>query len=496
MKRSILIFIMFYFISVNAAFSCVTRTIIIAGDEEDIYSCKSKTPKGEFNGICYAIVEKVAAFLDIKISYRLMPFDKLLQEARAGKVDAIIPVAKNRDKHEYLYFPENGIWVEEHYLFTLKKYGIMYSGDMYDLMNFPIGVVKGYSYGDKFDSAVNSKQIQTVVYPGISGVMEQLKKGEIKIGVGNRDKINYLKSKLKINDLVLLEPCISKDMLYLAFSKKKKAHEELAKLFSDGIETFRRSKEFQKILDDYGFCIPTVKLAANDIPPYYGPNMPNNGPIAEIIIEAFKRVGYEAKIDFVPSWSYLLKSAKNGKYAAGFTGFYSKEREKDYIFSNPLNIFCRFVFLKKKEMNIKIEKQENLEEDLKPYRIGVTHGYIYNFPAFNEMNGLKRVPAISNEVDINNLIKGRLDLVLVDKVIADYIIDKNFPKYKEDLDFIDLVGTTMDRHLLISRRFEDSFQLKRDFDYGLKQIKEDGTFDSIIKEYEEKYGYSFETNKK
>jgi polar amino acid transport system substrate-binding protein len=493
MKRQTLIFILFFIISANMAFNLGRREIIVAGDEDNIYTSPHNTPKGERNGICYAIVEKVAAELGIKIDYRLMPFDKLLQEAKEGKVDAIIPILKTKEWIKYLLYPENGLWVEENYLVTLKKYGINYSGDLDDLLkNFSVGVVNGCSYGRKFDTAVNLKKIQTIIYPKNSAVMEQLKTGKIKVGVGSKDTTEYQKRQLKIDDLVLLEPCLSKDMLYLAFSKKNKDHVKLAKLFSDGIEKFRRSEEFKKILAAYRFGIPTVKLASDDIPPYYGLKMPNNGPIAQIIIEAFKRVGYEVKIDFLSSWSYLLKSVKNGKYAAGFTGFYSKEREKDYIFSEPLNIFCKFVFLKKKKMNIKLEKLD----DLKPYRIGVTHGYLYNFPGFNGMNGLNKVPAISNEVDITNLIKGRLDLVLVDKVIADYIIDKNFQEYKKDLDFIDLFGAKMDRHLLISRRFENPCQLKRDFDYGLKQIKEDGTFDRILKEYEEKYGYSYETNKK
>lgn len=491
MKYVLFVFFLVIIVFVNMNFSKEMKTIIIAGDEEDIYTAPYKTSKGELKGICYAIVEKVATELGIKIDYKLMPFDKLLIEAKAGNVDAIMPVIRRKDRLEYLSYPENGIRVEENYLFTLKKYGVSYSGDWADLRSYPIGVVKGYSYGSKFDAAVESKQIQTIEYPGNNAVLEQLKKGKIKIGTGNKDTTGYLKRQLNFDDLVFLEPCLSKDMIYLAFSKKKKGHEELIKQFSDGIEKFRRSEEYQKLLDKYGFSTRIVKLATEEWPPYYGSKMKNYGPITEIITQAFSKVGYKVEIDFFP-WVSILEKLKNGRYDAGFAAYYSDQRAKDYIYSEPIGIFSRVVFLKKKTMEIDVKKLE----DLKPYRIGVTRGYIYAIPEFDNDQSLNKIESVSEETSIMNLRKGRVDLVIIDKAVASYLINNQFSGKQGDLDFIksDYPNKKIDMHLLISKKFETSNQLKRDFDYGLKQIKEDGTFDKIIKGYEKKYGDFYETN--
>jgi len=487
MKISILILILFFIISVNTSFSQEKKTIIIGGDEEDIYTYPFKTPKGELNGICYTIVEKVAAELGIKIDYKLMPFYKLLQEAKDGKIDAAMPIIKKKGRLEYLFYPENGIWVEENYLVTLDKHGINYSGDLDNLKNYPIGVVKEYSYGDKLDKAIDEKKIQTTTYIGNRMLFEQLKNGALKMVVGNKHTSQYFKRILNIDDLILLDPYISKDMLYLTFSKKRQGYEELAKRFSDGIERFRRSEEFKKMLDKYGFHIQTVKIAADDRPPYYSLEMPNNGPIAEIITQAFKRVGYEVKIDFLP-WRKVLEKVKTGKYDAGFAAYYSEQRSKEYLFSEPIGIYSPESFLKKKSLEVSFKKWE----DLNSYRIGITRGYVYDDADFDNATFLNKIESNSEKNNIENLIKGRLDIVVIDKSAALYLIDKIFKDNKKDLDFLDFANKKNDLHLLISKRFEISGQLKRDFDYGLRQIKKDGTSERILK----KYGYAYETNKK
>lgn len=495
MKKLIIIFILFFFSFIDRTFCLETKTIVIAGDEEDIYTAPFKTPDGKrVDGICYAIIEQVAIGLGIKIEYRLMPFDKLLQEAKLGNVDAVMPVIKTKDRLEYLDYPENGIWVEESYLVTLKKYGINFSGDLADFKNYPIGVVKGYSYGNKFDAAVESKQIKTIEYPGYRAALDDLINGKIKITAVSKDTTEYLKRQLNIGDLIMLEPSLSKDMFYLAFSKKKRRHEELAACFSAGIEKFRRSEEFRKIFDYYGFHIPTVKIAADDRPPYYSPEMTDKGPITEIITQAFKRVAYKVNIDFLP-WANVLEKVKSGKYDAGFAAYYSDQRAKEYLFSDPIDIYSPECFLKKKSLKISFKSLR----DLKPYRIGITRGYVYDDSDFDKATYLKKIESNTEETNIANLIKGRLDIIIIDKAVALYLIDKKFPSNKNDLDFNDLdfidpSNKKIDLHLLISKKFENSSQLKRDFDYGLQQIKADGTFDRIIKKYKKEYGYFNETN--
>jgi polar amino acid transport system substrate-binding protein len=496
MKKTFWVLVLFLGYACNLSFAEIPGKISVGLNEPyPPYTIieSNKRPVGIFP----EIIDAAAKILEIEVEYKQIIWVRMNNEAKKGNIDAVMGLFKTPDRRDDFNFSEGGLIYEEYSFFTLKDNNIKYSGQLEDFKKITIGVVQDYNYGCDFEQATFLKKEKCLTD---QNVLEKLMKKRFDIAIGNKMVIEYYATKLNVlNKIKWLMPPVSKEHSHvIAFSKAKgKQAEELAREFSDAIKQLIENGTFKKILNKYHFdnkeslLIPTVKLAADDLPPYYGPTMPNNGPIAEIIIEAFKRVGYEATIDFLPFWINVMKSVKNGKYTAGFTGFFSKEREKDYTFSEPLNVFCRFVFLKKKKINIKLEKVD----DLKPYRIGVTHGYLYNFPGFNGKNGLKKVPAISNKVDIENLIKGRLDLVLVDKVIADYIIDKNFSACKGDLDYIDLFDTRIDRHLLISKNFGNHCQLKRDFDYGLKQIKKDGTFDRIIKEYEKKYGYSYETNK-
>ncbi|WP_186293360.1 hypothetical protein [Chitinimonas sp. BJB300] len=48
-----------------------------------------------------------------------------------------------------------------------------------------------------------------------------------------------------------------------------------------------------------------VHLVTSVYPPYFGPDLPNGGVITEIVREAFRRTGYNAKLEFLPTRAAL-----------------------------------------------------------------------------------------------------------------------------------------------------------------------------------------------
>jgi polar amino acid transport system substrate-binding protein len=77
----------------------------------------------------------------------------------------------------------------------------------------------------------------------------------------------------------------------------------------------------------------TLKIATTDWEPYVGKALKGEGFNAEIITEAFKRAGYTVKIDFM-QWDKAIEDATKGTYDAVFPEYYSKDRAKDFIYSN------------------------------------------------------------------------------------------------------------------------------------------------------------------
>ncbi len=457
-----------------------TQKIIIGFDQEDYFPYSYKKD-GNYAGVCTEIIKIVTSNLKLEFEYKEDKWDTLLDYAEKGKIDAIMPLFKTKEREQYLLYPYNGLVVEENFLFAKKNNNIQFSGNLEDLRHYMIGTVTNYSYGSKFDEAtyLNKKKFQ-----GVGTLVKNLKEDKIKIAVGAKRVINSYAKKLGIeHEIELLKPSLGKCLLYLAFSKKK-GYKELGKKFSNEIEKLRRDDTYNEILKDNGIENITVKLAADNWPPYYGKDLKKNGPISEIISEAFKRVGYNVSIEFVP-WANLLDKVKKGKYDAGFTATKTEERSKYYDFSEYIATRSPIVFLKKKETKISYTQLK----DLKSYRIGVVQGYVYD-SEFDRAN-LNKIEAHSPTANIKNLLLGRLDLAITDKLVAQHLIkiikkNKEFGKKLDELEFMDIYPdreTRKNMYLMISKEYETFGQIKRDFNYGLKQISDDGTLAKILKDH-------------
>ena len=215
-----------------------------------------------------------------------------------------------------------------------------------------------------------------------------------------------------------------------------------------------------------------LDIAATEWPPFYGNELENNGFMSEIIREAFNRVDYDVNVNFLP-WKRALDGSKAGRYDGLYTVYYRKEREEWFVFSDPLpaNVWG---FYKRKDSNISFEKFE----DLQPYTIGVVRGYVVP-PGFDEAN-LKTVLAKDDAENLRKLHKGRLDLVLTDKIVAKYIINTEIPDAVTTLEWLDKPVSSEVQFLVFSKKVSDHEKILADFNIGLASMTEDGTLKAIM----------------
>jgi len=461
------------------------KPIIIGCDQEDYppYSYWEKDKlvgKDNLKGICVEIIEKASQIVDVKISYEKITWSNLRNLVNKKKIDAVMPLFKNKEREKILYFPGNGLIAEKNHFYSLKKPELRYFSTLRDLKGIPLGVVDGYSYGDELDSA---SFIPRKKFPTVKSLVQGLINGEVRAIVGNDRVIVHYANQLEVGDKIksLEFPLLPTEFIFLAFSRLKgPGYDKLGWSFSQAIEELRKTGQYQDIARKYGMEKQTVLLAADNWQPYQGENLPNGGPISEIIVEAFKRVGYNLRIEFMP-WASVLEKVKKGKYDGGFSAAYEKQRAGDFFFSNPVAESPGFRFYTRKDTTIACNKLE----DLKGYRIGVVRGYIYG-PKFDEMPGLKKIAGNSEETNLINLVNGNLDVVIMDQLHAQYLLNK-MPEKKEKISQLPLLpnqkGARDILYLIISKAAAASAQVKIDFNHGLKLIINDGTFDMILKKY-------------
>lgn len=203
----------------------------------------------EISGICVDIIDSVAARLGIKIVYKQYPWKRMLLSAEKGDVDAVFPLFKTVERERYLLFGDLILAYEEVNFFVDKNSPLKTFENIDEVFNTPIGVVDGYSYGTYFDSR---KDIKKVVTQGDYHLMKMFQYNRFQVGIGNRYVVMYNSAKLGIEENVsFLEPPLSREPLYLAFSKKsKKTH--LYNNFNRELKALLESGEYEQILNTHG----------------------------------------------------------------------------------------------------------------------------------------------------------------------------------------------------------------------------------------------------
>ena len=78
----------------------------------------------------------------------------------------------------------------------------------------------------------------------------------------------------------------------------------------------------------------TLKLLANTSPPYADATLPEQGLALELVRHVFSRTEYAPDIT-IENWSRAVEGARIGVYDALASVWYSEEREKDLLFSEP-----------------------------------------------------------------------------------------------------------------------------------------------------------------
>lgn len=219
-----------------------------------------------------------------------------------------------------------------------------------------------------------------------------------------------------------------------------------------------------------------IKLATLDWPPYVGQDLPKYGFTTAIISEAFKRAGYEVQVDFMP-WTRVVQETEAGKYDAAFPEYYSDERAAAFFMSEPF-ASGPLGFYKRKADKISYTKLE----DLKPYRIGVVLGYI-NTPEFDAADYLQKDAANSDEQNLQKLFAGRIDLAVIDKFVAQYLIQTSVPEAAGALEFMEPPLLDQALYVIFSRKVAGSEEKLQAFNAALKTMREDGTLERILEEY-------------
>ncbi|MGE4518206.1 MAG: substrate-binding periplasmic protein [Desulfobacteraceae bacterium] len=226
------------------------------------------------------------------------------------------------------------------------------------------------------------------------------------------------------------------------------------------------------------FAAEKIKLSSLDWEPYIGKSLQNEGYVAELVKKAFEISGYEATIEYLP-WARAVEMAREGEYDGYLPEYYADSLHEDFLVSSPFP-GGPLVFFKLKGKSISWSRLE----DLKPYNIGVVRGYV-NTEEFDNAQYLKKDPVKDDLTNLKKLGAGRIDLMVADKFVGLYLIQKELPQYVNKIEAVEPVLEQKDLFLCISKKTENSDQKIKAFNEGLEKLKANGMLNKIL----EKHGF-------
>ena len=210
--------------------------------------------------------------------------------------------------------------------------------------------------------------------------------------------------------------------------------------------------------------------------PHYGKTLEQGGYTVEIIREAFKRVGYTLETVWLP-WKKAQVEAARGVYDGLGASYYNEERATKFAYSNPIAT-TEVVFFKRTEDDIQYSKLE----DLKPYKIGTGFGYGYP-EKFVKADYLDKIEAYELKTNITRLLHNRIDLIIGSRKAILFYLKQQYPDRINSLEILGDPLETLSLYVPFSKMTPNYKQKVDDFNRGLIMIKEDGTYQKIMKKH-------------
>lgn len=220
-----------------------------------------------------------------------------------------------------------------------------------------------------------------------------------------------------------------------------------------------------------------ISMVSTDWPPYYSSELKNEGVVTVIVRTAFQRAGRNASIKFIP-WGRAMKLVEYGEHDLLMGAYYTEERSKKYLYSDPFfDIKVGLVAMK----SLNVQSYSKLQ-DLTPFTIGVSRGWA-NSPEFDEANYLKKEEATNQILNVRKLFKNRIDMIAISFEAFRYEVATMAEHSADDVVFLQPPLNISSIYLMVSLNIPERELIITDFNQGLAEIKQDGTYELILKEY-------------
>ncbi|ASP38574.1 amino acid ABC transporter substrate-binding protein [Bacterioplanes sanyensis] len=221
--------------------------------------------------------------------------------------------------------------------------------------------------------------------------------------------------------------------------------------------------------------IKQVRIAIGEWPPYHDSKALHFGLSSHAIQQAFAAQGIEVKFEFYP-WTRAFKMAQSGMVDGTGVWFATKERAQNFHISNAV-MLAETVFFHRTAYDFDWSDYS----DLQGLRVGIAQ-YSNDGQAFGEEFAQAQKQQIFSSSTAHDdrmlftmLLHDRIDLFPIDKHAGLGFLQSDFKPQQRALFTFHPKPVRQDGgHLLLPRSNPKSVELLRQFNLGLKKIRDQG----------------------
>lgn len=201
---------------------------------------------GQLTGIHVEVIREICKRSGIEPDIQAVPWKRALKEVSEGRAACIFSPKKTEERETFLYFPSDAFDAEKTVLLALKGSDIKASG-LDDLKGKNIGMVRGYSYGEKFD---NNADIEKTECDNDAQMIKMIDKKRFPLIIGEEGNLKLLAKKqgVQLETVCVLEAIPN----YITFSKALgERGMALTEKFSETLKLLEHEGVIEKIRSKY-----------------------------------------------------------------------------------------------------------------------------------------------------------------------------------------------------------------------------------------------------
>lgn len=216
----------------------------------------------------------------------------------------------------------------------------------------------------------------------------------------------------------------------------------------------------------------SIRLSCDVWPPFT--NVEEEKTLAlDIVKTALDRINVHSSY-IVTDFETVQDGLGSGAFDGSPAFWKSEEREKTMIFSEPY-LENQLILVGRKGANVKLGSFSELENQ----RIGLVKDYAYG-DSLMAVPGLQVVYGVDDQENLVNLLSDKIDIMLVDALLIQYLLKYELNDVSELLEFAKQPLIIKPLHFTVRKKLPNAQDIISQFNVEIKEMLSDGTYNQLL----------------